>query len=532
MIKTLIPFDSVSQLAATDIAYAKEDDTLRPFLKYAPDRISFQQIIADKSKEATPRADLVAVLRRQYAGLKVAPEVESNIESLLDTNTFTIVTAHQPALFLGPFYFAYKVINTINLASAVIGMTGAKHHIVPVFVIGSEDHDLDELNHTQIFSKKIVWDSPETGPVGSMSTASIKGAVLDQLKEILGDSEASRPIIEQFERAYDGTKTVAQAVQSVLNDLFGRFGLLVLDMNDAQLKRHFIPIMREELLEQPSARLVGQTIEQLAKAGFKTQANPRDINLFYMTPGRRDRIVQEGEQYKVLNTETSWSQAEILAELEAHPERFSPNVVLRPVFQELILPNLAYVGGGGELAYWIERKTQFEHFGVNFPLLVRRNSAVWIDRDVIKRLEKVGITPSQLFDDTETLIKSYVLRQATGELNLIVEKERLSEIFHSIAHKAERIDQSLRSAIEAESVKQIKALEQLESRIERAEKQKHEVSIGQIRGLKERLFPGNSLQERTDSFLPHYMRMGDRYFDMLIHLLKPLEKGFVVILDQ
>jgi bacillithiol synthase len=532
MIKTLIPFDAVSQLAATDVAYAREDESLRPFLKYAPDRISFQRIIEDKSKDATPRVDLVATLRRQYANLNTGPEVEANFEALLNEDTYTVVTAHQPSLFLGPFYFAYKVINTINLASAVVGMTGAKHHIVPVFVIGSEDHDLDELNHTQVFGKKILWESPETGPVGSMSTASIKATALQQLRDILGDSENSQMILAQFERAYDGTKTVAQAVQSLLNDIFGRFGLVVLDMNDAQLKRHFIPIMRAELLEHSSATLVQKSIEQLNQLGFKTQASPRDINLFYLQPGMRERIVKENDLYKVLNTEISWSQTEILAELEAHPERFSPNVVLRPLFQELILPNLAYVGGGGELAYWMERKAQFEHFGINFPLLVRRNSAVWIDRDVNKRLEKLGITPSQLFDDTDALVKAYILRQATGDIKLTVEKERLNEIFNSIAYKAERIDQTLRSAIEAEAVKQIKALEQLESRIERAEKQKHEVSINQIRGVKERLFPGNSLQERTDSFLPYYLRIGDRYFDILIHMLKPLEKGFVVILDQ
>jgi bacillithiol synthase len=198
----------------------------------------------------------------------------------------------------------------------------------------------------------------------------------------------------------------------------------------------------------------------------------------------------------------------------------------------MILPNLAYVGGGGELAYWLERKSVFEHYGVNFPLLVRRNSVVWIERDVTKRLERLGITPTHLFEDVEILIKQYVQRHGTDEINLNVEKASLDEIFANIAYKAERIDPTLRPAIEAEAIKQRKVLDQLQSRIERSEKQKHEVSIGQIRAVKDRLFPGNSLQERTDSFLPYYLRIGERYFDILIHMLKPLEKGFVVIVDQ
>jgi bacillithiol synthase len=533
MLKTLVSFDAVSQLAATDLAYARNDDSLKPFLKYTTDQISFQGIIKDKAASYTNlRPDLVNALKRQYSELTKSPEVEANIEALLSEDTFTVVTAHQPSLFLGPCYFIYKAINTINLANAVSGMTGVRNHIVPIFVIGSEDHDLDELNHTQIFSQQLKWDSTETGPVGSISTASIKSGILEQLRTLMGDSPNAQHMMEQIDRAYNGTNTVSQAVQSLMNDLFGRFGLLVLDMNDALLKRHFIPIMQAELLDQPSEQIVQNTIDQLGKLGFKTQAAPRNINLFYLQPGKRERIVLTDGKYTVLNTGIAWTKEQVLAELQAYPERFSPNVVLRPLFQELILPNIAYVGGGGELAYWMERKSLFEHFGINFPLLVRRNSLVWIDRDLAKKIEKLGITPTQIFEDTDSLIKAFVERQATSEINLNIEKERLNELFASVSHKAERIDATLKSTIEAESIKQMKALEQLESRIVRAEKQKHQVSIGQIRNIRERLFPANSLQERTDSFLPFYLRLGDKYFDTLLHMLRPLEKGFVVLVDQ
>jgi bacillithiol synthase len=532
MIKTILPFDAVTQLAPNDLAYAREEESLAPFYKYAPSQISFQRIIEDKSKGQVPRTDLVEVLHSQYQNLEMHPEVSNNIAALLENDTYTVVTAHQPSLFLGPFYFAYKIINTINLASAVAGMASPKQTIVPVFVIGAEDHDFDELNHMTIFGKKVVWQSSEKGPIGSMSTASIRAEALEQLRNIIGDSEHGRTIMQQFDKAYDGKKTVSQAVQCILNDLFGKYGLVVLDTNDKRLKQHFIPVMRQELTEQVSHKLVTKTIDELNKLGYKTQAAPREINLFYLSPQSRERIVYEDGVYRILNTEKQFTKAEILAELEQFPERFSPNVVLRPLFQEMILPNLAYVGGGGELAYWMERKTLFEHFQINFPLLVRRNSVLWIDRDLSNRLEKLDITPTQAFEDVDKLIKTFINKQATDEINLNVEKKKLAEIFDAITYKAERIDPTLKGAIEAEAIKQQKALEQLQSRIERAEKQKHEASIQQIRNIKERLFPGNSLQERTDSFLPYYLRIGERYFDILIHSLKPLEKGFVVLIDN
>jgi uncharacterized protein YllA (UPF0747 family) len=201
----------------------------------------------------------------------------------------------------------------------------------------------------------------------------------------------------KIEQSYTQAETFAQATQALLHALFGRFGLVVLNMNDPELKRQFIPVMRAELTEQVSNRLVSAAIEQLHERGFKTQAMPREINLFYLTPGHRERIVLENGVYKVLHLDKTFSPEEMLRELEDHPERFSPNVVLRPLYQEMILPNLAYIGGGGELAYWLERRTQFEHFGIPYPILVRRNSVLVVRQGFDQTIVEIWISGYPVF---------------------------------------------------------------------------------------------------------------------------------------
>ncbi|MFN8301116.1 MAG: bacillithiol biosynthesis cysteine-adding enzyme BshC [Saprospiraceae bacterium] len=526
MHKTLLPYPRIPQLSKTDLAYVTEDAGLRPFYRYKPDIQSFESIIADKSKAQFPRADLVEVLRSQYAGLAETHPVHQQIASLSSPDTFTIVTAHQPSLLLGPLYFIYKAITTINLAEAVQAKSGKR--IVPVFVLGSEDHDLDELNHINLFGKRLEWQPGEHGSVGAMRSDSL-GPVLESLNSILGGSEPAQALYERIEKAYTSRNTFSEVTQALLHEFLGRFGLVVLDMNHPALKRHFIPVMREELLDKTAQRLVNATIEQLNQSGFKTQAAPREINLFYLSPGSRERIVWEAGTYKVLNTSLVFSENEILHELEEHPERFSPNVVLRPLYQELILPNLAYVGGGGELAYWLERKSLFEHFGVNFPMLVRRNSVLWLDRDAVKKLHKFGFSTTEFFADTESLLREYVARHAAAEVSLESEIQALKALYERLAQKATAIDPTLEQAVKADTVKATGNFEQWQNRLVRAEKQKHEVTLNQIRAGKEKYFPGGGLQERHDNFLSYQLKYGELFLDALKSNLNPFDKGIVIL---
>lgn len=532
MRKTILPFERVPQLSKSDIAYATGDHRLKPFFAFLPELDSFQSIIQGNEGRLYPRADLVDALQRQYQGLPSHEKVSQNIEALRHTHTYTVVTAHQPSLFLGPLYFVYKALSAIRLAQDVEQRLGKPYRIVPVFVLGSEDHDLEEVNKANLFGKQIVWRPEETGAVGSMSAESLRPA-LDELKGILGESDAAKTLFARVEACYLRKQTFVEATQALLHEFFGALGLVVLNMNDQALKRHFVPVMKAELLEKPSFRLVNETIGQLTELGFKAQAAPREINLFYLMPGLRERIVEEAGRYKVLNTDRAFTQQEILAEMEAFPERFSPNVVLRPLYQETILPNLAYVGGGGELAYWLERKALFQYFGLSFPMLVRRHSVLWLDRETSKKMSKLGFAPEHLFAETDALVRSFVEQNASGEVSLEVEINALKSLFDQIAAKALAIDPTLEKAVLADAVKAVGGLEQWQGRLVRAEKQKHETSLGQLRALKEKIFPSNGLQERHDNFLPYILKYGDEGFlGELLRQFESFEKGFLLLEEE
>lgn len=528
MRKTILPFSQVTALSKSDIAYATLDPRLRPFYAFSPELASLEAVLAQKSTQIYPRADLYAALQKQYQSLPVQEVVQKNIAALQHEHTFTIVTAHQPSLFLGPLYFIYKAISAIVLAETATQNAGGKTQVIPVFVLGAEDHDVEEVNKTWLFGKQIVWNPEETGPVGSMRTESL-AAPLAELKGILGDSEAAQALYERVRVAYEKADTFADATQALLHEFLGARGLVVLNMNEPTLKRHFIPIMKEELVKQTSYSLVNQSIEALSELGFKAQATPREINLFYMMPGIRERIVLENGQYQVLNTEYVFTPEEMMAEVEQYPERFSPNVILRPLFQETILPNLGYVGGGGELAYWLERKTQFEHFKLPFPMLIRRHSALWLEQDVVKKLEKLGFTSTEFFEDTDALIRSFVEKNAAVEVNLASEINAVKDLYQQVAEKAKAVDVTLEKAVLAESVKTASGLEQWQGRLIRAEKQKHETTLNQIRGLKEKLFPNGGLQERHDNFLPYYLKYGEGFLEALLDGFEAFEAGFLVL---
>jgi bacillithiol synthase len=530
---TRIPFSSFPMLAKTDRVYAEQNLILKKFYTYDVDLQSFAQVVADKSTSNIDRSTLVSVLKKQYAALTLQNTeggVLAQIDSLGDAKTFTVTTAHQPSLLTGPLYFVYKIFSTIHLAEQLRAAYPA-HHFVPVFVIGGEDHDFEEVNAIQIFGKRITWQRSDTegGAVGMMKTDSL-GAVLEELKPILGDSDNAQRVFNIIENAYTQHPIYHDATQALLHDLFGEYGLVVVNMNDVELKHLFKPIMRREIAEQPSKSLVESTQKELESLGFKAQAFARDINLFYMTENKRERIVEENGVYKVLNSDKKWNALKgILEELDAHPERFSPNVVLRPLFQETVLPNLAYIGGGGELAYWLERKAQFAYFGVNFPMLIRRNSVVWFDKGSQDRLGKLDAQLLDMTQDTDAMVKLYVAKQATDPLSMEAEKTALSDVFDQILKKAIAVDATLEKAVLAEKTKQLQSLDALEARTLKAEKQKHETALNQLKNLQQKFFPNGGLQERTDNFLPIYLKHGKAFFEILKTHLNPLEQGMIVV---
>jgi bacillithiol biosynthesis cysteine-adding enzyme BshC len=524
---TKLHFNEIPQLSTTDKAYTLGDAALQPFYEHSVTIEQFAEVIKNKSFDAEKRQVLADELEKQYATIEASDLTLQNIQKLRQPNCYTIITAHQPNLFTGPLYLIYKIVSAITLVKDLENHYPASQ-FVPIFWTGGEDHDFEEVNHLNLFGKRFSWDDEQGGSVGLYSVDSLR-PTLDAVKEVLGKGEHAQVLSEQLERFYSAAPNYGEAVKGFINWIFAKYGLVIANANTAAFKRQLIPIFKDELLNQTSKPIVEKTANDIAAAGFKKQAHARDINLFYLSQNGRTRIVKEGDKYIVLDTKIEFAEVEILAELEQNPQNFSANVILRPLFQETIFPNLAYIGGGGELAYWLERKSQFEHYNLPFPMLIRRCSVLWIDKTMVKRMNKLGLDAKTLFQDTDKLLKQYVVDNTEEELSLGREQTDLIEVFEQIIRKTNRIDPDMERSVVSQRVQMQKAIEKIEQRLIRAEKKKNETSLEQIRKLKEKMFPKNGLQERSENFLAFYNRYGELFLDVLMAKLNPLDKKFVVI---
>lgn len=526
-----LPFSEVDQFAPTDVAYSRQEPQLISFAKYSPDLKAFRQAIEDRKKNVVDRALLLEVVQNQYQTYITDSQLAlSQVKLLQLENTFTVVTAHQPVLFTGPAYVAYKIVSAVKLTQ-LLTKEYPDYNFVPVFVVGGEDHDFEEMNHTSLYGKTIQWENDEAGSVGRMRTLSLKSAIV-ALREILGESNSAQEICEMVEKTHTHHEKYGQAFADLLNGLFGHLGLVVINMDEPRFKRRMISIFKDELLNHHSATYVKETQKALEQSGFAAQAYVREINLFYLTEGIRNRIEKTGDVFHIVDTKLQFTQEEILKKLEENPEQFSPNVVIRPLYQEKILPNLAYVGGGGELAYWLERKQQFEFFGINFPVLIRRDSCLFIDKSIIRKMHKLELDILHFCKSESDQIKEYVSSHAEHEFSLDNEKIQIEKLWLEIEEKARVIDPTLKASAAAEGKSQIKALEKFEDRLRRTEKQKHEVALGQIKSIREKIYPGNGLQERTTNYLEFYLRDPENYFTILLEHFDPLNMQLKILFED
>ncbi|MGL2963628.1 bacillithiol biosynthesis cysteine-adding enzyme BshC [Flavobacterium sp. RSB2_4_14] len=471
------------------------------------------------------RSTLVTALTKQYQAFEISEATKGNIALLKDAKTFTITTGHQLNLFTGPLYFLYKIVSTINLCRE-LKQTYPLYNFVPIYWMATEDHDFEEINYFNFKHVKIKWNKESFGPVGRLATDGLD-KVLTAFALELGVGDNATYLKNLFEKAYLQHNNLADATRYLANELFGNKGLVILDGDDAALKQLFVPYAKEELVNQTSFNKVTETNASLAD--YTIQVNPREINLFYIEDNLRERILWENNQYKINNTTLVFSQDEMLAMLEKSPEKFSPNVILRPLYEEVILPNLCYIGGGGEIAYWLQLKSNFEAHNVTFPILLVRNSVVLATAKQAQKADKLQLSWADLFSNQQELFNHKTQEFSQFNLDFSAQKEALRKQFAALNDIATQTDNSFTGAVKAQEVKQLKGLENLEKRLLKAEKKVHADKLDRIIQLQNELFPHQGLQERRANFAEFYVDYGNELLEKLSETLDPLEPTFTII---
>jgi len=514
---TKIPLQKTNAFTSFFLDYLAGAEGLKNFYGELPSIENFKKQIEQKKHFSKHhRTLLVQQLQQQYSSLEIDDLVKNNIQSLENPNTFTITTGHQLNIFTGPLYFIYKIITVINCCKALKNQY-PDCNFVPVYWMASEDHDFDEISYFKLFGKKYQWSTTQKGAVGRFDPKELKSLI----EEVPGDTSL-------FKSAYLRHNTLSEAVRCYVNELFGEHGLVVIDGDNHELKKIFSHVIADDLHNGTAKKLVEQTNTKLEAAGYKTQVFARDINFFYLDSHLRSRLEKMSGRFHVVDTELSFSSHEIDELIKTSPEKFSPNVILRPLYQEVILPNLAYAGGPAEVVYWLQLKAVFDHYQVPFPVLLPRNFAMVVDEPTSRKIEKTGIVLEDLFLEKNYLFNHLTIKQSRDQITLNGKKQEIENQFAAIKQQAEALDKTLGPFVGAETKRAIRSLEKIESKLLRAAKRLQADRLRQVESIKDTLFPGGSLQERSDNFLNFYLQ--DREFiHQLIENFDPFDFRFNVL---
>ena len=529
-----IDYKDTGNFSHTLLSYIDRDAHLADLISDWPDIAAFGRQIDRKLQMPAflDRDVLVRVLLSQYQSIpgfenEDSNAVKANIQALGDRNTFTVTTGHQLNVFTGPLYFIYKIASTVRLARD-LKTTYPDKHFVPVFWMATEDHDFEEINHTWVHGKKISWDVPAVSGTGRMRTDSMEG-LISEYQSLLGLSPHAKELSELVEAAYLGQANLADATRHLVHVVFAQYGLVIVDGDHAELKSAFAPIMTKDIIGQHSHQAIAENNEKLTSRGFAVQVSDRPINFFYLTDEFRERIVFEDGLYQVKRQHIRFTEQELRDEIATHPERFSPNAVMRPMYQEVILPNLAYIGGGAEVVYWLQLKEAFDHYDVPYPLVILRNSGMLADARISDKLRRLNLDFKDVFKSAPQLKNEYVRAQSNHQLDLRDEWEELTTIFEKIKTRAYKIDPTLGPSTDAVLARLKHAMNRLEKKLLKADKRNHQDALEQIDRIKEQLFPKGGLQERTENFTVPYIKHGPELVDELIRLFDPLEFKFTIL---
>jgi bacillithiol biosynthesis cysteine-adding enzyme BshC len=500
------------------IDYTQQNEQLKEFYHRFPVPANFIEQAKQKSQDFSDesRSILQKVLLQQYSTIRLTPTVKHCIELLADKKTFTVTTGHQLNIFTGPLYLIYKIVTVINTCKW-LKVKYPDYNFIPVYWMASEDHDYEEIKSFRLYGQKYTWETRQSGAVGRFDPSSI-APLFDQVP---GDTDV-------FRNAYLKQKTLSNAVRSYVNEYFSADGLLVLDGDDPSLKAQFAKVIHDDLFAHKPKTLVDAATEKLSKLGYHTQVHARDVNLFYLEGTVRSRIERKDDTFHVVDTNLKFTAAEIEELIQEHPERFSPNVILRPLYQEVILPNVSYVGGPAEVVYWLQLKPLFDHYKVPFPILQPRNFAMVIEPLLLKKWLKSELGLLDLFREDNYLFNHWVLSHTKNDLTVGKELDAITKLFESLRSRASDVDSTLGPLVGAEATRAVHSLEKIEKKMLKGEKKLHADRLRQIKEVKDALFPGGSLQERVDNFL-NFQQKDPEFISRLISILDPFAIQFNVV---
>ncbi|MDR6488870.1 bacillithiol biosynthesis cysteine-adding enzyme BshC [Chryseobacterium vietnamense] len=485
-----------------------------------------QQIHLKKDSFTSEKRNILAdVFEGQFENLSLSSKQRENLENLKLPNTFTITTGHQLNLFSGPVFFVYKILQTIKTCT-YLKENFPDFNFVPVYWMASEDHDFAEINHFKTENNYYETNEKSGGPVGRIAISDTY--FISEFEKEFKDSIFGTELILMMKEAYKVGNTLTEAIKILVNRLFSEFGLLILDGDSQELKNQMKTIFKDELLNFSLQRTSKEKVDFLTEKYGKVQVNPREINLFYLSE-TRDRIEFNGQKYIVVDQSIQFTEQEILAELENHPEKFSPNALMRPVYQENVLPNVAYIGGNAEIMYWLELKDYFSKINIPFPILIPRNSMLFLKEKTLGKIEKLDLKIEDFFQNFSVLTNQKILKDHPI-LQLLDEKEELLiNNFSELKASAEATEKSFGNMVKAEEVRQLKSFKRMKKRLLHAEKIKQNELLERLENLFLDVHPAKTWQERVYNFSVFFSDYGYSWLENCLEEMVVQDSKLIIV---
>ncbi|KFE98696.1 bacillithiol biosynthesis cysteine-adding enzyme BshC [Chryseobacterium formosense] len=471
------------------------------------------------------REILVETLKSQLSDFTISKKQSENLENLKQKNTFTITTGHQLNLFSGPVFFVYKILQTIKTCS-YLQQNFPDFNFIPVYWMASEDHDFAEINHFKTENNYYEINEKSGSAVGRIQINDT--FFISEFEKEFKDSIFGTELILMLKEAYKTGNTLTEAIQTLVNRLFSDFGLLILDGDSKALKNQMKDVFKDELQNFSLHQNSKAKVDFLTEKYSKVQVNPREINLFYLSE-TRDRIDFDGEKYFVVDKNIQFTEEEILTELENFPEKFSPNALMRPVYQETVLPNLAYIGGNAEIMYWLELKDYFSEINLPFPILIPRNSMLFLKEKTLGKMAKLDLKMEDFFQNFTKITNNKILDN-NEILNLLNEKENLlTRQFSELKNVAETTEQSFGNLVKAEEVRQLKSFERMKKRLLRAEKIKQSELLERLENLFLDVHPSKTWQERIFNFSVFFADLGYSWIEFCLEEMVVEDSKLIIV---
>ncbi|MBK8554029.1 MAG: bacillithiol biosynthesis cysteine-adding enzyme BshC [Ignavibacteria bacterium] len=533
-----IPYNSLPSYSELFLKYIENFESLKNFYEYdyRSDEDFLKCIELKKQTYLNGknffRNDICEILKEQNENFLSSEKTFDNIKLLNEHDTFAVVTGQQLGFLSGPYYTILKAINTIQL-SEKLNKKFPEYKFVPVFWLEADDHDFLEINNINVISKENDLKNIKYFEKGQESEKYLKPAgniVLDEftdpfvneLEATFNKTDFTENLFRSIRETYKTGSDIKTAFARFLNSLIGNKGLVFIDPTDAAVKKFLKPVFETELNTSPQVceKVINTSVE--LEQSYSVQVKPKPINLFYIHEGHRYLLEpRENDVYALKHSRQKFSREELYGLLESNPERFSWNVVTRPICQDYILPTVAYIGGPSEISYFGQFKEVYKFFNIPMPVIYPRTSVTILENRVKSFLEKNQIKFNELFYEKDLAKKLLKESSVVSADEIFSEmKEELTGLFYTYEKELSRIDVNQTEAFIKRNRQFLESLDVARDKFSGAQSKQNEIISNQLSKVLLYIYPDNTLQERVLNITYFLNKYGPAFTDHLMNEIK------------